>query len=155
MFWRTRPTPSETIVEWERKGARQAQPQAAELGRESIGRDSTLRFSKNTRNAAPNWRARSPNVKAQNGPPNGDARQSRPALCRARRWALASLDKAHKGGGVTVVARQRRIREAGAAQTAAKRTQTSGIRRFRTPGRTGSANFNVGSGGTLAAASAG
>jgi hypothetical protein len=32
MFWRTRPTPSETIVEWERNGARQAQPQAAELG---------------------------------------------------------------------------------------------------------------------------
>ena len=82
MFWRTRPTPSETIVEWERKGARQAQPQAAELGRESIGRDSTLRFSKNTRNAAPNWRARSPKRESAKRPPNGDARQSRPALCQ-------------------------------------------------------------------------
>ena len=106
MFWRTRPTPSETIVEWERKGARQAQPQAAELGRESIGRDSTLRFSKNTRNAAPNWRARPPNVKAQTR-----RRTATPGNRSNRRWTSANLGKTHRDG-VTVIARQRRIREA-------------------------------------------
>ena len=42
-----------------------------------------------------------------------------------------------------VITHQRHIREA-EAQSTAKRTQTSGIRGFQTPRRTGLVNFNVG-----------